>query len=399
MFARFRDDNDFLADPVSHSGRGSWVGHTRLPDVIGNSCIGGRCAAKPFANVGDSECSTDTLRLPDGRTLAWAEYGHRHGYPLIYFHSQAGSRLEAGLLHDTALAAGFRLIAIDRPGIGKSDFRTLKRHWEFGADVQALISHLTLLNPGLISWAGGAPFALALAASPGVSVSFVTLLAPTPAPAFGRSGGVRAGPGRTGFSYVSMFISRIMTGVMQCAIGLRQPLAGKKVSVKIINRHLFRLREQVSHADRRVLDKPWVRDLLLRDAQQATLKGTRGAAQDSVMALRGWDFNLADIKVPVHIWHGCADTVTPLRCSNNLARSLPTGMLHAIRCQGHFFHGESMLDIFRRVRQELQSVRRSALSRQASALPRPFWSEQTVRNEQTLRNDQISSDQINKKSA
>jgi len=358
MFARFRDDNFFLTAPVSQSGIGTWVGNTLVPDSVGNSCN-----ANSPANVGDSECSADTLLLPDGRSLAWAEFGHRHGYPLIYFHSQAGSRLEAGLLHDTAIAAGFRLIAIDRPGIGKSDFRTLKRHWEFGADVQALISHLKLLNPGLISWAGGAPFALALAATPGVAISFVTLLAPTPAPAFGCSDFVRAGPGRAGFSYTSVFISRLMTGVMQCALGLRQRSAGKKISAKQINRQLFRLKEQVCHADRRLLDTPWVSDLLLRDAQEATLKGTRGAAQDSVMALRGWDFNLADIKVPVHIWQGCADNLTPMRCANNLARSLPAGVLHALRCQGHFFHGESALDIFQRIRQELQSVSRSALNR------------------------------------
>jgi len=156
--------------------------------------------------------------------------------------------------------------------------------------------------------------------------------------------------------------------VMQCALGLRQRSAGKKISAKQINRQLFRLKEQVCHADRRLLDTPWVSDLLLRDAQEATLKGTRGAAQDSVMALRGWDFNLADIKVPVHIWQGCADNLTPMRCANNLARSLPAGVLHALRCQGHFFHGESALDIFQRIRQELQSVSRSALNRQATAL-------------------------------
>lgn len=374
MFARFRDDNFLQPAPVSQSGIGSWVGNTLVPDCAGNSST-----ANSSANVGDSECNADTLLLPDGRSLAWAEFGHRHGYPLVYFHSQAGSRLEAGLLHDTALAAGFRLIAIDRPGIGKSDFRTLKRHWEFCADVQALISHLKLLNPGLISWAGGAPFALAMAATPGAAISFVTLLAPTPAPAFGCSGFVRAGSGRAGVSYMSVFISQIMTGVMQCALGLRQRSAGKKMSAKQINRHLFRLREQLCHADRRLLDNPWVSDLLLRDAQEATLEGTRGAAQDSVMALRGWDFNLADIKVPVHIWHGCADTLTPLRCANNLAQALPAGVLHALRCQGHFFHGESMLDIFRRARQQVQSVRRSALNRQASALYRLVCRDQIKR--------------------
>lgn len=334
MLARFRDDNYYLPTSASVPVFRLRPGDTHEPENATDVC---------------------TLRLPDGRLLAWAEYGHRHGYPLIYFHSQAGSRLEAGFLHNAALAAGFRLIAIDRPGIGQSDFQSLKRHADFSADVRFLITHLNLLNPGLIARAGGAPFALALAASPGVSVSFVSLLSPTPAPVSARMSGNLPG---------SMF-SKALMSLVRGAVHLRQRWRGARV-----DRYLSRLRERVCYADRRQLDKPWVLDLLQRDAQEAIRQGTRGIAQDSVMVLRDWDFNLADTKSPVHVWHGGADTLSPLRCARNLAASLPRGVLHAVRRQGHFFFAWSAQDIFRLAREELRRFNSSGAIEQNVLLRR-----------------------------
>ena len=62
------------------------------------------------------------LRLPDGRAMAWAEYGSARGLPCVLIPDTGSSRLAPGwLLHDSALPAAIRLLAIDRPGIGASD--------------------------------------------------------------------------------------------------------------------------------------------------------------------------------------------------------------------------------------------------------------------------------------
>lgn len=37
------------------------------------------------------------VRLRDGRSLAWAEYGDPRGKPVLYFHGFPGSRLEPAL--------------------------------------------------------------------------------------------------------------------------------------------------------------------------------------------------------------------------------------------------------------------------------------------------------------
>ncbi|MEX2334551.1 MAG: hypothetical protein WD600_09845, partial [Pseudohongiella sp.] len=70
MFARFRDDSFHTPGPV----------------------------VAPDTDAPLNQSPARVLRLDDGRRLSWCETGHRHGFPLIYFHSQAGSRLEAEFL-------------------------------------------------------------------------------------------------------------------------------------------------------------------------------------------------------------------------------------------------------------------------------------------------------------
>lgn len=62
------------------------------------------------------------IPLADGRKLSFAEYGDRTGHPMIYCHGWPSSRFEALLVDDAAAAVRVRLIAIDRPGTGWSDY-------------------------------------------------------------------------------------------------------------------------------------------------------------------------------------------------------------------------------------------------------------------------------------
>ena len=57
------------------------------------------------------------LTLPDGRTLAYAEFGAADGRPVQYCHGSPSSRLEPLLVgNDEWARQGLRLIAADRPG-------------------------------------------------------------------------------------------------------------------------------------------------------------------------------------------------------------------------------------------------------------------------------------------
>ena len=99
--------------------------------------------------------------LPDGRDLAWAEYGDPDGAPVLFIDGTPGSRLAHP---DLEALAGVRLITVDRPGYGLST--PARRPTLFGvADaVAALMNSLHVERFGVIGFSGGAPYAMACGA-------------------------------------------------------------------------------------------------------------------------------------------------------------------------------------------------------------------------------------------
>ncbi|UCH13008.1 MAG: hypothetical protein JSV22_07800 [Bacteroidales bacterium] len=65
--------------------------------------------------------TNQTLKLKDGRTLGFAEYGDPLGKPIFEFHGNPSSRLGSGLFDEMAKKMGIHVIGIDRPGMGLSD--------------------------------------------------------------------------------------------------------------------------------------------------------------------------------------------------------------------------------------------------------------------------------------
>jgi pimeloyl-ACP methyl ester carboxylesterase len=80
-----------------------------------------------------------SFRLPDGRTLTYAEYVAPDGKPEFYFHGLPGSRLDPVMLEGNDMVkAGIRMIACDRPGMGGSDFQPGRGFSHWPADIIAL---------------------------------------------------------------------------------------------------------------------------------------------------------------------------------------------------------------------------------------------------------------------
>jgi pimeloyl-ACP methyl ester carboxylesterase len=100
------------------------------------------------------------IRLDDGRRLGFVEYGEPSGPALLYFHGHPGSRLEARFLADAAGRAGLRLISLDRPGLGLSDYQPRRRLRDWSDDVAQIIDRLGLQRVAIIGYSAGAPYAL-----------------------------------------------------------------------------------------------------------------------------------------------------------------------------------------------------------------------------------------------
>ena len=96
---------------------------------------------------------TASVTLPDGRVLAYEEYGDPAGFPVLSFHGGLSSRLDAAPAHEAAVAVGVRLVSPDRPGMGLSTFQPGRRLLDWPADVTALteaLGHRALRRDGLV---------------------------------------------------------------------------------------------------------------------------------------------------------------------------------------------------------------------------------------------------------
>ena len=62
------------------------------------------------------------LVMRDGRKLEITEYGDRAGHPAFFFHGLIGSHHQASYISDEAGRIGLRIIAPNRPGVGRSEF-------------------------------------------------------------------------------------------------------------------------------------------------------------------------------------------------------------------------------------------------------------------------------------
>jgi pimeloyl-ACP methyl ester carboxylesterase len=106
------------------------------------------------------------VTLPDGRILAFDEYGDPDGPVVVLLPGTPGSRrLDPDPAATTA--AGVRLLVVDRPGYGASSpwpsdaAPTLDL---IGDDVAEALTRLGVAEAAVVGWSSGGQFALALAA-------------------------------------------------------------------------------------------------------------------------------------------------------------------------------------------------------------------------------------------
>src|SRR5580698_3576315 len=128
-----------------------------------------------------------SIKLRDGRTLAYAEFGDPQGAPIIYCHGTPSSRAEGELTIRGSCAGqlGLRVIIPDRPGMGGSDFLPNRRVVDWPSDVLELTDALHIERFAVLGSSGGAPYALVCAALIPERVSVVGVIggvAPVDAP-------------------------------------------------------------------------------------------------------------------------------------------------------------------------------------------------------------------------
>jgi pimeloyl-ACP methyl ester carboxylesterase len=271
------------------------------------------------------EDSTDrTVRLRDGRRLGYAEWGDPAGRPLLYFHGWPGSRVEGRLGDEAARANGVRLIALDRPGMGLSDYQPRRTLVDWPDDVLQVAMALGLERFAVLGISGGGPYAAACAwklSERLTGAGIVSCLAPLDVP------GVIAGMSwRNRLSL--QLVGRL--GVLRRVLMARMAVSVRRRPDRVLERGV------AAAVDKQYLDRPNVRKLLVESLSEAFRSGSRGPAWEMGLYARPWGFRLEGIRTPVYLWHGEQDANAPVTMGRYLAGVIP-------KCQASFVPGEGHL--------------------------------------------------------
>jgi len=274
----------------------------------------------------------------DSYRLAYAEYGAKLGTPVLYFHDSGSSRLEAGLFHQSAQRNGFRIIALDRPGIGKSDFFACNKPQDLFGAVQALLAHLGLEHYGVMSIGAGGMFALSLAHAFPNKVLFNLSFAGVPGSVFNEA---------EKQSYTASCWNELTPLLIKMLVRVRHRLFKSDTSET-----LQRLEKHLCTADRDALADEFVFQSFAEDHQEALARGYKGIAQDLALCYRKLDFRLSDVLVPTEIWQGDTDRLSQRADCEYMAARIPQARYHRVANRGHFFFINRMDKVF----DELRSV-------------------------------------------
>jgi pimeloyl-ACP methyl ester carboxylesterase len=272
---------------------------------------------------------TGTVQLGDGRALGYAQWGPGDGFPILGF---LGTPL-SGLAHlgeEAPDAAGVRLVLVDRPGYGLSDFQVGRGLLDWPGDIEQLANALQLDRFAVFGMSGGGPHAAACGYALHDRVSAVGLVS-SPGPVWDRP-------------HLRYSLPPHRQPLVELAA--RDPEAAARVLVEDCRRELDEAARDDDHVDGSV--DPSLRERLRAGTLGATAEGY---AHDLVILfVSPWGFAPEEISVPTLIWHGDRDPAVPLDIARFFARTIPNSTLEVLPGEGHLIlwsHAEAILGALR----------------------------------------------------
>lgn len=280
------------------------------------------------------------FQLPNGRNLGYDEHGSSIGKPLFYFHGSPSSRVESRLYVNEELlqSLNVHLIAVDRPGMGLSDFQHNRRILDWSQDVVALANHLNIDQFSILAYSLGGPYGLACAFSIPQrlhKVGIVSGAALFTDPELVKN--INEGTRR----FLTMprekpMLSRLFLWMMLSFMPRVAP-----------NRFIAQANSLLPEPDRPIVaNDPAFQMGFLHMLQEAMKRGTRGAHYESLLSITDWGFRLQEIKIPIQIWHGDADQNIPVEMARFAAKAIPN-------CEAKIHPNEGHLSLFKKHVEEI----------------------------------------------
>ncbi|HTX63677.1 MAG TPA: alpha/beta hydrolase [Acidimicrobiales bacterium] len=269
---------------------------------------------------------TGFVALPDGRVLAYSEFGEPHGYPVVNCHGSFVGRLDIAAAEPAARRLGIRIISPDRPGTGGSTRARGRVIAEWADDVRALLDALDVERCAGFGWSLGGPFAAALAALLPDRVQAVTIVAgvvpldwpwePPDDTGSLLSPNLHLADKWPGYAWLRFRV--------EAAIARR--LSGRWWTARS---------RSMSPADVDVIEGSELLSSLVT-AVSLGLRRPGGAIDDCRAIDQPWGFAYESIAVPVRLWHGADDPLVPSDWSREARARIRGSSLVTVEASGHF---------------------------------------------------------------
>jgi len=273
--------------------------------------------------------------LADNRKLAYAESGPSEGSPVIAFHGTPGSRLEQANNPSILRGLNTRLIVVDRPGYGLSDFQENRRLLDWPDDVTQLADALRLDRFIIMGFSGGGAYAAACAFKIPerlIRVALLSGVAPFDAP---------------GVIDAMLPANRALFEL--AADDYRQAEQQLTAVIETPDAMLDILEEPAPTPDKAIFSNEDFRHMYKENLSESFRQGLAGFAYDMSLIAQPWGFDPAAIKMEVCLWHGAQDINVPLVMGQHLATTIPRCQAHFLPDAGHFL----MFDHWKEILQEL----------------------------------------------
>jgi pimeloyl-ACP methyl ester carboxylesterase len=270
----------------------------------------------------------ETFIRSNGDRVAFTEYGDAEGEPVIFCHGWPSSRMMAELTEDVARELRVRIISPDRPGIAGSTFVRGRKLLDWLPLVSELADFLQIEKFRLLAISGGAPYAYAAAWAMPERVRAIAVVSGVPHIAELKDhAGLLAlyrwllrahaklppGLARIGFRAARPFLS------------LRPPRRSRSFLLRLL---------QPCDAD--CLRDERAFEACFESQRRAWETSAEGVLSDAEIYAKPWGFSLAEIRVPVRLWHGDSDRTFSAALATATAAQIPNCKLRIIDDAGHY---------------------------------------------------------------
>ena len=281
---------------------------------------------------------TRTATAPDGRSLAFAEWGDPNGFPVFSLHGTPGSRFSRYYDEGLYVEAGVRVITYDRPGYGGSDRHPGRQVVDCVEDVAAIADLLEVERFAVVGGSGGGPHALAVAArlpQRVVRAMCAVGIVPYDTEDFDWFEGMDPKNVQE--------LQWALDGEAVLLANLEREAAETLARVAVDPSKVIGDEYDLPEADRAELARPERHDVIRQSVSASIGDGVWGWVDDDLSFVRPWGFDVAEIRRPIRVTYGTTDVLVPPSHGEWLARNVPGAEVVVDDNKGHIPDREAVL--------------------------------------------------------